>query len=174
METQEQQFARLFRECQRDLLRYILGCVPRHNDALDILQETASALWEKFGEYDPHQPFGPWARKFAHLQILKFCLYRRREKQNLTAYSEETQNSLAHEYEQHADVLEMRTHALQNCLTELGEPDRELLKQRYEQPTSLREVAQRSGKNEDQLYRRLNRIRKALMRCINLRLAREL
>ena len=171
MNAREQQFARLFVVCQQDLLRYILGCVPRQSDALDILQETASALWEKFDDYDPQQPFGPWARKFAHLQVMKYCLYRRREKQNLVAYSEQTQRALAQEYDEHAEVLQVRNEALTTCMDKLETGDRDLLKQRYYQRTSVREVAKKEGTNEDRLYRRLNRIRKALMKCINMHLA---
>ena len=170
MNDAEQQFADLFEGCQHDLLRYILGCVPRHSDALDILQETAAALWEKFDEYDPEKPFGPWARKFAHLQVLKYCLYRKREWQNLVAYSEQTQNALAQEYEQHADVLQARSDALTACIERLPSDDRVLLDQRYYKQENLRDVAKKAGKKEDQLYRRLNRIRQALMKCIDLRL----
>ena len=171
MNNTEQQFANLFEGCQHDLLRYVLGCVPRHSDAMDILQETAAALWQKFDEYDPERPFGPWARKFAHLQVLKHSLYRKREWENLVAYSEQTQNALAQEYEEHADVLQARSDALTDCIETLQSDDRKLLDQRYFKRESVRDVAKQTGRNEDQLYRRLNRIRQALMKCIDLRLA---
>ncbi len=173
MNETERQFAGYFEGCQHDLLRYILGCVHRHSDALDILQETAAALWLKFDEYDPQRPFGAWARKFAHVQVLKFCLYRKREKQNLLAFSEQTQTALAKEYDEHEDVLAARSQALASCMEELQAEDRTLLKQRYFESGSMRQMAEKSGKNEDQLYRRLNAIRKALMKCIDFRLTEQ-
>ena len=112
MSEAERDFAHLFQQGQEALLRYIHGCIPSHSDALDVLQETATALWQKFDEYDREKPFGPWARKFAHIQVLKFCLYRKREKQKLAAFSEDTCRALDREFDQHADVLAARSEAL--------------------------------------------------------------
>jgi RNA polymerase sigma-70 factor (ECF subfamily) len=39
--------------------------VPNVQDAEDIVQQTAVALWERFDAYDPAQPFTPWACRFA-------------------------------------------------------------------------------------------------------------
>lgn len=173
MSRRESDFARLFVKHQEDLLRYILGCVPSHSDALDILQETATALWRKFDQYDREKPFGPWARKFAHVQVLKFCLYRKRERHNLRAFSEAASRALAEEYEQHVDVLAARSDALAGCLEKLTAEDRALLEQRYFESVNMRQVAAECGRSEDQIYRQLNRIRRALMKCIDLRLAEE-
>ena len=71
-------FVRLLLQHQDAILRYVLPLVGDLNDAQDVLQDTATALWQKFGQYDPAQPFLPWARRFAHNEVLMFHRRRRR------------------------------------------------------------------------------------------------
>jgi RNA polymerase sigma-70 factor (ECF subfamily) len=172
-DQRKQDFADLFEACQHSLLRYILGAIPAHNDALDILQETATALWLKFDEYDRAQPFGPWARKFAHIQVLKYCLYRKRAKAQFAMFSESTVATLDNEFTEHEQVLAARSAALAHCVEKLGDADRKLLRQRYIERSPLRQVAVDEGVHEDQLYRRLHQIRQALMKCIDRSLAQQ-
>ena len=61
----QQQFLSLFLRSEREIFRYVAALVPNVTDAEDIVQQTAIALWEKFGSYDPAQPFTPWACRFA-------------------------------------------------------------------------------------------------------------
>jgi len=70
-ERLQSEFAQCMAECERQLYGYILGFVPVHADAQDILQDTAVRLWKNFDKYDRSLPFGAWARKFAHTQVLK-------------------------------------------------------------------------------------------------------
>lgn len=169
----KEEFVKLFEECQHDLLRYILGCIPSYSDALDVLQETAAALWQKFAEYDRSKPFSPWARKFAHIQVLKFSLYRQRAKRQFAAFSQQTATAITEEYDEHAEVLEARNNALSNCIDKLSSAEQNLLRRRYFEGVNLRQVAAQEGCNEDQLYRRLQRIRLALLRCIDQTLAEQ-
>lgn len=106
------EFSALFEGCQHDLLRYVVGCVPSYSDALDILQETATALWLKFDQYDHSQPFAPWARKFAHIQVLKFCLYRQRRSAQFASFSQAAAAALEAEFAEHEQVLAARSAAL--------------------------------------------------------------
>jgi RNA polymerase sigma-70 factor (ECF subfamily) len=76
-ETDPTVFVRLLLQHQNDLLRDILPLVGFLDDAQDVLQETAAALWRKFGNYDTSRPFLPWAKPFAHHEVL-MCLRKRR------------------------------------------------------------------------------------------------
>ena len=57
---------------EKEVFRYISALVPYLNDAQDLLQQTALALWQKFAAYDPSQPFTPWACRFALLEVKDF------------------------------------------------------------------------------------------------------
>ena len=63
--------------------------------------------------------------------------------------------------------------ALDNCLQKLDEDQRELVRLRYYTGESLRVVAARSGRSPDAIYKKIQRIREALHRCISNRLAQE-
>ncbi len=52
---------RLFLQAERELLRYVMALLPNINDAMDVLQETAVALWQAIEKYNPSKPFVPWA-----------------------------------------------------------------------------------------------------------------
>ena len=60
------QFMMQFARHEHDLFRYVLTLLPNWNDAQDVMQETAAALWQKFDQYDPGRPFLPWACQFAY------------------------------------------------------------------------------------------------------------
>ena len=59
---------------QSRIYAYILMLVHNHNDAEDLLQETASILWEKFDEYIPEKSFAAWAVGIARNKIYNFIL----------------------------------------------------------------------------------------------------
>jgi len=167
------EFTDLISGCERGLLQYILSLVASHADALDVLQETAAALWEKFEKYDRNMPFEPWARKFAHIQVLKFREVRGRRQWRLVRLSDETVAALASEYDMHRKVVELRERALIQCVKELSVEDCELLHRRYWQEASLRDEARTGEKSEHQLYRRLGRIRFQLRKCIDFTIVNE-
>lgn len=54
-------FLARFLEIETSLYRYVCAVAPVPQDARDIVQETALALWENYDRYDPSRPFLPWA-----------------------------------------------------------------------------------------------------------------
>jgi len=171
--NKQQEFAELYAECEREILHYLLSVVPVHADALDVLQETATALWRRFSEYDRERPFGAWARTFAHMEVLRHRKTQSRRHVKIVTLSDETIEILAVEFAKHAGVVEWRQSALQECLKKLSENDLELARQRYWENTNLRDAARALGVSEHHFYRRLQRIRLQLQECIDARLAEE-
>src|SRR3954470_18998801 len=70
-EEDTEKFVVLLTGSQAEILRYILALVPEVNEAQEILQETAVALWRKFDQYDLSEPFVPLACRFAFNHVLK-------------------------------------------------------------------------------------------------------
>lgn len=169
-EAATEQFVRLFARHQRDLFRYVLTLVANVEDAHEVLQETAAALWRKFDQYRPEEPFVPWARKFAYFEVLKF---RRRHRYRGALLEDQVIELLAEQHATEADALEQRRHALGQCLEKLPEKDRELIQLRYWHDTTLQEVSEQSGRSVHMLYKSLVRIRRQLFDCINRSLATE-
>ncbi len=46
-------FIQLFTSHEKQIYRYILSLMPHSQDAQDVLQETAIALYNKIEDYDP-------------------------------------------------------------------------------------------------------------------------
>ncbi len=167
------EFARLFDASQAQLLRYILNLVPSDADALDLLQETAAALWLKFDQYDREKPFGPWARKFAHYQVLKWRLETARRHEKVATFSLEAIEVLSKEFERHDEVLQSRIDALAGCVEQMSTDDRTLLEQRYWEHVNLESMSTHTGMTPPQISRRLYRIRRQLEACIDRAIATE-
>jgi len=148
---------------QNDLLRIITPLVGNATDAQDVLQETAKALWQKFDQFDPDQPFIPWARQFAQNEVLMF----HRRKRRLTFLSEELIDQLAEEQKPLDEVSAARRMALNACLEKLSPDDRRLLERRYgEREETVQDLAKELDQTANALYKSLGRIRTALMQCI--------
>jgi RNA polymerase sigma-70 factor (ECF subfamily) len=159
-----ERFVRLFANGQRQVLRYILALVPDVDDAHEILQETAVALWKKFDQYDPDSPFVPWACRFAIHYVLKHREQRARRSKVLSL---EAIDQVATERLKQDEVLEARRWALTACLKQLSDAERLLVEQRYSQRTTVARMAEEIGQKASALYRGLERVRRRLFECIN-------
>ncbi len=161
------EFARLLVQFDRPLLRYILTFVPRRDDAEEVLQRTATVLWEKFAEYDRQRDFLPWAMRVAYFEILNF---RKQMARDRLVFREDVIEALAETRHAQAPLLEAQRRALQLCLGELKPVDRTLLRRRYGDAETIAALADEQGKTAKALYRRLDRLREAIARCAQRRL----
>lgn len=59
------EFLARFLEIETSLYHYVCAVAPVPQDARDIVQETALALWEHDDRYDRSRPFLPWALRVA-------------------------------------------------------------------------------------------------------------
>ena len=161
------EFVELLIRHQSDLLRYLAPLVGNLNDAQDVLQETAKALWKKFDEYDSTRPFLPWAKSFARNEVL---LHLRRSRR-YTFLTEELIEQLVEAPAEIDDLATRRQAALGECLQKLSADDRSLLDRRYHHRSTLEQLADDVGCTANVLYKSLGRIRRALHECIERRLA---
>jgi RNA polymerase sigma-70 factor (ECF subfamily) len=161
------EFARLLVRHDRALLRYILGLIPRRDDAEEVLQRTATVLWEKFSEYDRTREFLPWAMRVAYFEVLNF---RKQIARDRLVFREEVMEVLAEARQSQATQLEAQRKALRLCLGELTSEDQALLRRRYADSETIAELAGEQGKTAKALYRRLDRLREAIARCAERRL----
>src|SRR5207249_2018642 len=78
---------------------------------------------------------------------------------------------LARERLEQESVLQARLHALEVCLQKLPPADRELIQERYQNGLGAAELVRRAQTSRRTLFRRLERIRRGLQRCIDRQLA---
>ena len=165
----QEDFLRLLLQSEREILRYVMAIVPHPQDAQEILQETAVALWSRIADYDPARPFVPWACRFAA----------NKAKQHLRAQGrwagfldDDVASLLLSRREQLAPQLDRRVEPLRDCLEHLPAENRQLVRDYYFERTSIEDISQRVGRTTEALYKSLQRLRSALMNCIDGKLSR--
>jgi RNA polymerase sigma-70 factor, ECF subfamily len=157
-------FVRLLLQHQSALLRHILPLVGNLDDAKDVLQQTAMALWQKFDQYDSSRPFLPWAKRFARHEVLMHHRKRRR----YTFLTEELIESLSERQAEQELYTQQLQNALLDCIEKLPEADRLLLNHRYVEPgTTIQQLAAETGQTANVLYKALARIRRQLLHCVS-------
>jgi len=163
-----EQFTSLFIKHERQLYGFIAAMLAQPAEAEDLLQETAKGLWKKFGDYDPSLPFLPWAKTFARYEVLN---YLERQRTRRKYFSDEMVELLADDWGRVEAQHDARILALESCVEALPEKSRCLLHERYQDANSLQDVAAREGTTPNALYKTLQRLRKALLDCVNQKLA---
>ena len=163
-------FVRLWTQCQPQVRRYIGMLIPRSADADDVLQQTATRLWEKFQEYDPERPFVSWAIRFAYHEVLS---WRQRQARSRLVFSEEVVAQLDATINDESSLLEMRRRALDGCLKKLTERERDLLLSRYSKHGFIQQEAKKSRISAHKLYYVIDKLRFQLLKCIDGAMYRE-
>ena len=159
----QRRFLSLFLRSEREILRYVAVLVPNVADAEDIVQQTALSLWEKFGAYDPNQPFTPWACRFA-LNKAKQWIERRQRWQALLEGG--LVEELAQRREELRPELESRLKHLEGCLNKLPDEQRSLVEGYYYRRDPVEKLSAASSRTVVATYKTLQRIRQALQVCI--------
>jgi RNA polymerase sigma-70 factor (ECF subfamily) len=160
---QYEQFTRLFLSSEREIFRYVAAIVPNLHDAQDIVQETAVALWKKIDQYDPTEPFVPWACRFAVYEARSFA----RQSDRWRAFlSDSLAETLISRLDEMSDDLDQRAEYLNGCVERLPSSQQQIVRSYYYDRDSVEKVAESAGRSVEAIYKALQRIRKSLMACI--------
>jgi len=156
-------FTRLLLANQRRLYGFILSLVPNLTDADDIFQDTVLVMCRKFEGLRLKSSFLAWGLSIARHKIIKF-----REKQNrsLILFTDEAFKIIMDRSDSILSNMDQRVKALENCLTKLVEPDRELIKMRYEEGLAIKDIAIEIGRPVQGMYKVFTRLHNALRLCI--------
>ena len=142
---------------------FILSLVPNVTEAEDILQETARVMWQKFDQYEPGTNFASWAVTIAKFEVLKY----RRKYNSKAPLGSDILDIIAEE--DHGPKIEEneRLEALRGCLKKLNDKDQNLIRFRFEQRITARELSKQIGVAMNTIYRNELRIMRTLQHCIN-------
>ena len=162
--TRTDRFVRMFGAAYHRIYACVLTLLPDPTDADDVLQETSLVLWRKFDEFRPDGDFVKWACGVAYNQARKF---RRERARAGLQFSDQLMERIAVARTENWELLETRRQVLAKCLEKLSDSDRELVRQCYEQPTTIKQAAEQMGRPVNTVYKALKRIRTALFECID-------
>jgi RNA polymerase sigma-70 factor, ECF subfamily len=157
------EFVALLATHDRGVYKYILTLLADPLATQEVYQETSLTLWQKFDDFRPGSNFLAWACRVAYFEVLR---YRKRTRRERLRFSDDLMNILSGELSASEEILQARRGALPGCMERLPPSDRELVEQRYAGPETILQIAERTGRQVNTLYKALERIRRALMECI--------
>lgn len=166
--SRTKEFFRLFMANEAKIYTYILMFVPHRPDADDIMQETATVMWQKFADFQTGGNFTRWGKKIALHKILD---YRKHCKSHHVVFSDELIDILAPHAEALMEAVDPRLDVLQTCLNKLPDKDRHLIKEHYEQGTPIKRMAEQANRSIHGLYKVMARIHTRLAECVNYGMA---
>jgi len=161
-DSRHEMFLRLYAAHEPALRAFVRSLVPMVADANDVMQEVAVVLWQKFGEYATSEDFRRWAFGVARFKVLAWHRDRMRDRH---IFGTDLTELLATEAEIDASRLERQREALRLCLEKLPADQRQLVDTAYAPGSRIEELARRTGQTAMALYKRLHRIRMALVEC---------
>lgn len=163
-------FLRLFTTNEPAVRAFVRSLVPTLADANDVMQEVALVLWRKFADYDSNEDFRRWAFGVAKFKVLAWQRDRSRDRH---VFGEDMTEVLAGEAAERVDSLAEKREALRACLEKLPPDQRQLVDSAYASGSRIDDLAATMGRTAMTLYKKLHRIRLALVDCTRRFLARE-
>jgi RNA polymerase sigma-70 factor (ECF subfamily) len=139
------------------------------HEAEDLAQEVFVTAFRKFAEFDPERPLAPWLRSIAFNLLRNH--WRKFRAQAVGGHAE-----LAALLDQRiaADCGPEREprllSALRDCVEQLDGPARDLVRLRYAEQQSVRDLSARLDRGYSALTMQLHRLRELLAECISRKL----
>ena len=165
-----EQFLRLFAESEAALRTFVRSLLPSRGDAAETMQDVAVVLWQKFAEFDATRDFRRWAFGVARVEALKF---RRDKMRDRHVFDDQLVDKIAEAAAAAGSRHEAQREALEACLQKLPGSQRALVLAAYAKGTRMDELAAQRGQTAMSLYKLLQRIRQALLECMQRTIARE-
>lgn len=164
-----EEYCRNMRQYWPELLRFALKLVPNRSDAEEVLQESSLILWQKYDEFQSGSSFLHWGKKVVYFEVLTF----RKKKRKWLHFSSELVEELAAEEQDQKHHVLLVHEALEQCTLKLSEKDQNLVRLRYKENQSAKEISQVVKRSVEAIYKAFGRIRFALRDCIQRELARD-
>ena len=155
----------------QDLVRvYVESVVWNHHDAEDVFQQVAYQAGNNYQQYDPTRPFAGWVIGIAKNEVR---MHLRKHSRDRHVFGDTALDLIANTAEQQAPDLAPRSAALRECMKRVPDSGKSLLQMRYAEGLKGPELGDRLGLSQNAVLLRLRRLRGALAKCIDERLARE-
>lgn len=161
--NKEAVFFELFMNVQRKLYAYILSSVHNYEDANDLLQETATVLWQKFDQFDQETNFLTWGISIARNMVRNH--FRKRNRSRLQ-FDDSLVQAIEDATVAGLESSDARMMALKKCYEKLSDANRLLIRLRYENGMTIKSIASRFGKPIHGMYKYVARLQDLLLQCI--------
>lgn len=166
-------YAEIVRQHQEDIWRIAAFALHDVSTTEDLVQQVFVNAYLNLGRYDPGRDFGTWLRTIARNLVRKELRRSLRETRKLRAYRDHLMEPFAsdEDIESHEAHLDAVRGALAECREKLSPRDEEALDLRYGRSMGFKDIARALGRTVEATRQMLQRVRLALRRCIEERMA---
>lgn len=162
------QLPALWAAAQPAVDNFIYSQILDFHQAQDILQHVAVIAFAKFGEYDASRPFIAWVIGIARNEVLKS---RRQHARERHVFDSQLVEQIADAHVDLRDEFDPMREALRDCVRKVDDRGRQLLQLRYDQQLKPAQIGKRLDISTTSVLVSLHRVRAAIKRCIERRLA---
>lgn len=156
-------FARHFTRHEGALRVFVRSLLPSWDDADEVMQAVSLVTWKKFDQFDTNTDFMRWAAAIARFEVLN---YRRSKARDRLVLDEDVMALLARECQESEEDRAAERRALDICLKRIPEPQRLLVLRAFTPGCRMKDMAEQIGVSANALYKRVDRIKQALFRCV--------
>lgn len=172
---EREEFVTLVVRHERRLRAFVATLLARMDDIDEIVQNASLVAWRKIDSFSyqrssPDEEFVRWLCAIARYEV---STYRRQKGAAPLVFDEGLLDRLTDMRLEKTDYLESRHRALFACLQRLAPRDREMVCERYCDNLPVQQLAVKSGRSSEGIYKSLSRIRNALMACVDRTLRQE-
>ncbi|MCP4787310.1 MAG: sigma-70 family RNA polymerase sigma factor [Fuerstiella sp.] len=156
-------FIQLLTSHQARLYAYVLSLVADVDQASDIMQETNTVLWVKSSEFEMGTNFAAWMRKIAFYQVMA---YRKKLARECIVFDDSLVGQLAEAASERDETMEGRRAVVRQCLSQMNDRHRELIRARYQDGFALADIAAAMNRKTNAIKQSLFRARTILIACV--------
>lgn len=166
---EQSEFMREFLKSRKMLFGFIVSIVRDKEAAEDIFQDVSMIAFSKCATFQAGTDFGAWLREIGRRRILKA---RETHLRGAIILEPETIDAVAAAYDRRSEEkIVDREAALRECIRSLPERGRRLIEMRYQDAQSFESIARRVQSSVNSIQVTMTKIRKALRRCVEAKLA---
>jgi RNA polymerase sigma-70 factor (ECF subfamily) len=169
-DNQYESFVRLLAAHEGRLKVFLRPLLPRWEDVEEAVQETSIVAWRKFSDFELGTDFAAWLLTIGRFEALKL---RRKVFGERLVFQDDLWRQILDEGAAESERLERERRALDACLEKLDSKKRAWLVAAYQPGVKLHEVARANGRPVAGFYKTIQRLRAALLACIEQSLASE-
>lgn len=163
-------FGELVRRYQAQLRGFAARDVQDSQDVYDIVQEAFLDALKHIRTFDTEREFCPWLRAICRNRILNYFRARKSRRTAAQALVDAAVEEIAATRDEPDDHAVGRIAALKHCIGRLHEAQRSLIQFRYADGIAVKDIAERLGKSAASVTMQLQRIKAALLDCVQRQL----
>ena len=159
----ESEYLKLLTSNYCKLHSYVLCLVCNKADADDIMQEVAVVMWKSFDKFEAGTSFIAWAKTIARNKVMDHQKMKQRARNKLDPRLLEI---MYKERQEGTDSIDEKIMVLENCIKKLQMSEQSILKLRYFENKSVKDMAANLNLPLHTMYRRISRLHELLLGCV--------